>query len=111
MSVEQILENILPNDENITFSGGDPLFQPSEELVKLAKAIKNAGHTIWCYTGFRYEQVATHPLLGLIEVLVDGPFVESQRDNSLLFRGSSNQRLIHIPYSSPTSPQIWMPDF
>jgi len=102
MSVSSLMERILINDMNVTFSGGDPLYQ-FIPLTKLAAAIKEAGKTIWCYTGFTFEELATDKryarLLSLIDVLVDGPYVETLRDPDLLFRGSSNQRLI-IPQQS-----------
>ena len=90
---------------NVTFSGGDPLQQPVRQLTILAEAIKKSGKTIWCYTGYRYEdicrQTEMQPLLKLIDVLVDGPFIASLRDTSLRFRGSSNQRMIDLSKSTP----------
>ena len=88
---------------NVTFSGGDPMYQP-EGFTELAKAIKTrTDKDIWCYTGFTYEALVSNPrqkaLLEKIDVLVDGPFVKSQRDETLHFRGSRNQRLIDVPAS------------
>ena len=98
MTVEQIMAEIIENDFNVTFSGGDPLYQDPEALLELATAIRDAGYTLWCYTGFLYEEIKNNPryaeLLPLFETVVDGPFIEALRDTSLLFRGSSNQRLI-----------------
>ena len=98
MTVEQIMAEIIENDFNVTFSGGDPLYQDPEALLELATAIRDAGYTLWCYTGFVYEEIKDNPrytaLLPLFETVVDGPFVEALRDTSLIFRGSSNQRLI-----------------
>lgn len=98
MTVEQIMAEIIENDFNVTFSGGDPLYQNPKTLLELAKAIRAAGYTLWCYTGFLYEEIKDNPryaeLLPLFETVVDGPFIEALRDTSLLFRGSSNQRLI-----------------
>ncbi|MDE6332625.1 MAG: anaerobic ribonucleoside-triphosphate reductase activating protein [Muribaculaceae bacterium] len=99
MSAETLLERIADNGFNVTFSGGDPMYQ-ARALVPLAKAIKAMGKTIWCYTGFVYETLkAREPyasLLEYIDVLVDGPYMESLRDPDLPFRGSSNQRIIHL---------------
>jgi anaerobic ribonucleoside-triphosphate reductase activating protein len=107
MTVEQIMEVVRENDFNVTFSGGDPLYQPIDELTQLAKAIKDEGYTLWCFTGFLYEQLVARQelreFLNCVEVLVDGPFVEDKRDISLLFRGSSNQRLILLNKSTPNS--------
>ena len=88
---------------NVTFSGGDPMYQ-AEGFTELARAIRQrTNKTIWCYTGFTYEALVRNPkqraLLEQIDVLVDGPFVKSLRDDDLLFRGSSNQRLINVPAS------------
>lgn len=99
MSVEEIMEVVRENDFNVTFSGGDPLFQ-AEALLPLAKAVKAEGYTIWCYTGYLYEDVIADECLSAVlkyvDVLVDGPFVMDLRDTSLLFRGSSNQRIIEL---------------
>lgn len=99
MSVAELLERIADNDFNVTFSGGDPMYQ-AEALVPLAKAIKAMGKTIWCYTGFIYEDIRHRMpyslLLPYIDVLVDGPYIEALRDPSLQFRGSSNQRIIML---------------
>lgn len=88
---------------NVTFSGGDPMFQ-AEGFAELAHAIKTrTNKNIWCYTGFTFETLIKNPqqhqLLERIDVLVDGPFVEKLKDPDLLFRGSSNQRLINVPLS------------
>lgn len=78
----------------------------AKALLPLAKAIKERGLTIWCYTGFLYEQLLEMPdaaeLLKYIDVLVDGPYVDAQRDPDLRFRGSSNQRLIDVAASLAT---------
>lgn len=99
MTVDQLMRRIIDNDFNVTFSGGDPLYQ-LQPLTALARAVKTAGKTIWCYTGFIYEDLLADKkyseLLSLIDVLVDGPFIMSLRDPDLPFRGSSNQRLIDL---------------
>jgi anaerobic ribonucleoside-triphosphate reductase activating protein len=51
---------------------------------------------IWLYTGYRLESVSDSPLLPLVDVVVDGPYIEEQKDVSLAFRGSRNQRIIHL---------------
>ncbi len=88
---------------DVTFTGGDPLYQ-AEAFGELARQIKqNSRKTIWCYTGFLFEQLLDKAecqlLLQHIDVLVDGPFVAAQRNEDLRFRGSSNQRLIDVPAS------------
>ena len=104
VSVDRIMEIICQDPfSDVTFSGGDPLFQP-EGFTELARRIKfETGKNIWCYTGYRFEQVRQSVrlsrILPFIDVLVDGPFVESLKDESLFFRGSSNQRLINVAAS------------
>ena len=83
----------------------------SKDLVPLAKAVKDAGKNIWCYTGFLYEDVMADKdmsaLLRYVDVLVDGPYMESMRDIHLLFRGSSNQRLVDVGKSFPGAVVEW----
>jgi anaerobic ribonucleoside-triphosphate reductase activating protein len=99
MSVQELLD-IIKDDEfaNVTFSGGDPLYQV-EAFTELARRIKEeTGKTIWCYTGFTYEEVLADErlsqILPYLDALVEGPFKMELRDTSLAFRGSSNQRII-----------------
>lgn len=103
MSIDDIMSIIIENDYNVTFSGGDPLFQ-IDGLCLLAQLIIAAGYKIWCYTGYTYEEVVASTKLSTIlpylEVLVDGRYMESLRDIDLLFRGSSNQRLIDVKHST-----------
>lgn len=101
MSTQEILDIVLADPfADVTFTGGDPMFQP-EGFAELAKAIKVCSNkNIWCYTGYTFENIIRNErqraLLQFVDVLVDGPFVQSLRDESLLFRGSSNQRLIDV---------------
>ena len=101
MTVEEIL-GVIKDDEfsNVTFSGGDPMYQV-EGFTELARRIKaETGKTIWCYTGFTYEEILADKRMSMIlpylDVIVDGPFVQALRDPELLFRGSSNQRIIYL---------------
>lgn len=104
VEVEEILEVILADPfADVTFSGGDPMFQP-QGFAALARAIKEcSSKNIWCYTGYLFEQLIENPaqreLLELVDVLVDGRFVEALKDEQLRFRGSSNQRIIDVPAS------------
>ena len=88
----------------ITFSGGDPMYQPYA-CTEIAKYCKDKGYNIWVYTGFTYEELMKMAkkdkiyleFLKYIDVLVDGRFILKERNLNLLFRGSSNQRLIDMP--------------
>lgn len=102
-SIDDIIEELKTTEGNITFSGGDPMYQ-AEAFTELARRIREELHrTIWCYTGFRYEEVVADSemskMLPYLEVLVDGPFVMAERNINLLFRGSNNQRLIDVQKS------------
>lgn len=103
MSVAEILKIIKDADFNVTFTGGDPLYQ-LESLIILADEIKKLGKTIWCYTGFLYEDLLKDsrftPLLQNIDVIVDGPFLEKEKDITLPFRGSRNQRIIKLSHQN-----------
>ena len=98
---EEILEKVLADDfADVTFSGGDPMFQP-EEFTKLARAIKEKSRkNIWCYTGYTYEEIQAQPRLAAalpyIDVLVEGRFMQALYSPHLEFRGSSNQRVIRL---------------
>lgn len=104
IAIEDVIKTVQYNGFDVTFTGGDPFYQ-AEAIVPLAKTIRDAGLGIWSYTGFTFEQLLAsddkdmHELLRLTDVLVDGPFVQSLRDTTLLFRGSANQRLIDVPAS------------
>ena len=101
MSIDEIMEVIKADTiSNVSFSGGDPFFQV-EAFTELARRIKTeTSKTIWCWTGFTIEQIRADAhlamLLPYIDTLVDGPFILEQRDTTLLFRGSPNQRIIHL---------------
>lgn len=102
-TIDELMEIIDYNDFDVTFSGGDPLFQV-EEVTELARRIKSdLNKNIWCYTGFLWENIVDdqryRPLLETIDVLVDSPFLLSLRDIELRFRGSSNQRIIDVKKS------------
>lgn len=104
MSPEEVLRHVEENVfSDVTFSGGDPLFQP-EAFSRLAKLIKEqTAKNIWCYTGFLFENVMNNSrlqqVLPYIDVLVDGPFVAKLKQEDLRFKGSSNQRIIDVQKS------------
>ena len=117
MSIAEIMEKIKADPfANVTFTGGDPIYQ-AEGFALLAETIKKeTTKDIWCYTGFLYEQLMngkyTEKLLQNIDVLVDGPYIEEQKDPDLLFRGSTNQRLIDVKRSLAAGEVVlWERDF
>ena len=97
---EELLVSLEPDYiSGITFSGGDPLHtQNRDEIGALIKEVreKYPNKTIWVYTGYTWNEVKDLPYLKLVDVLVDGPFVEELKDVNLPWRGSSNQRVIDV---------------
>lgn len=103
---EHILADIIgeirlnPLLDGITLTGGDPFYNP-QGLAELLKRLKEStGLNIWCYSGYTLEEIMESPLLRLpmpyIDVLVDGRFVLEAADPTLPFRGSRNQRILHL---------------
>ena len=83
----------------VTFTGGDPLFPGNRETItELAKEIKRRfpTKTIWCYTGYLYEQVKDLEVMKYTDGLVDGPYIEELRSPNEPWVGSSNQRVIRL---------------
>ena len=88
-----------PYVKGLTISGGDPLApQNRDEILSILKVVKEEfpDKDIWLYTGYNYEDVCDLDILKYVNVLVDGKFILSQRDITLPFRGSLNQRIIKL---------------
>ena len=86
----------------VTFSGGDPLYCGNRETVgALIEEIheKLPEKTIWLYTGSLFEEIKSLPFIPLVDVIVDGPYIESLRDTQLHWKGSKNQRVINVKQS------------
>lgn len=112
-TMEYIFKTLEPDYINgISLLGGEP-FEPENQKVLLPFLVmlreKFPNKDVWCYTGFTFEQITGNSdpksraateiapeMLSLIDVLVDGPYVESLKDIRLKFRGSSNQRVIDV---------------
>lgn len=112
--MEDILSSCEPDWVNgLSLLGGEP-FEPENQKVILPFLImfkeRFPNKNIWCYSGFTFEEITgqeksrahtdiSKEMLGLIDILVDGRFVEEKKDISLVFRGSSNQRIIDVKKS------------
>lgn len=90
--------------KGITLSGGEPFCQAGP-LAELARLVHGAGRDVVTYTGYTFEELAASqdPDIGALlretDLLVDGPYLEDQRNLDLLFRGSENQRLVDVKKS------------
>ncbi|MEC0109839.1 anaerobic ribonucleoside-triphosphate reductase activating protein [Paenibacillus taichungensis] len=100
---QQILHEVTshPLLEGVTLCGGDPFFSATEcaSWVRQLRATR-PDLTVWAYTGFVYEELITDPsraeLSRLCDVIIDGPYIAAERDVSLPFRGSRNQRIVNV---------------
>ena len=112
-TISHILSLLEPSHiEGLTLLGGEP-FEPENQgaLVHLLRKVKQQypKKTIWAFSGYLFDtQIQsgklgdweiTQEILQYLDVIVDGPFVEAQKDLTLRFRGSSNQRIIDVPSS------------
>ena len=110
---KELLDALEPSYINgLSLLGGEP-FEPENQkaLVPFLRKVKERypGKNIWCYSGYLYDSQLlsesrarceyTDEMLSMIDVLVDGRFVESLKDITLVFRGSSNQRIIDVKKS------------
>ena len=85
--------------QGLSILGGDPMEPENQKaLLPFIRRVKEElpDKDIWLYTGYLLENVGTSPLLSYTDTVVDGPFIEDLKDISLAFRGSANQRIIHI---------------
>lgn len=85
--------------QGLSILGGDPMEPENQEaLLPFLRRVKEElpEKDIWLYTGYCIEDVAGSLLLSYVDVLVDGPFIEAEKDISLAFRGSRNQRIIDL---------------
>lgn len=108
--IDRILAMLAPSYiRGLTLLGGEP-FEPENQgpVLELVRQVreKYPEKSIWAFSGYLYEKISsgtlgdwkiTGKLLSMLDVLVDGPFVEAKKNLSLRFRGSENQRLIDVP--------------
>ncbi|ODP26387.1 [Formate-C-acetyltransferase]-activating enzyme [Paenibacillus nuruki] len=106
---QQLIDEMKQNPllDGITIAGGDPFFSAIEVSSFVQEVRQQLPHfSIWIYSGYTWEELNTsstegvQTLLNQCDILIDGPFVESQRDVSLRYRGSRNQRIIDIQQSA-----------
>jgi len=101
--IEELFAEIRENPllKGVTFSGGEPFCQP-KPLAELARRVHGIGRDVTTYTGYLYEDLLKMPdpdvaaLLAQTDTLIDGPFILAEKDLTLPFRGSRNQRIIKL---------------
>ena len=112
--IKQKIEDAVrdPRVTGLSLLGGDPLSQDVDalsELIDLVYAVRHSGKTVWMWTGFTWEDIFERAqcadttlwrmrklLVRMVDVLIDGQFIEALADPALAFRGSSNQRIIDV---------------
>lgn len=121
----QIMDSL--NDgfvDGLTLLGGEPMEPDNQRaLLPFLRQVKQAhpNKTVWCYTGDTFEDLMdpasdrhtelTEELMGLIDILVDGPYVDERHSIALRFRGSDNQRIIDVPTTLATGEiSLWADD-
>ena len=99
-TLDELMQVIAYNEAPVTLSGGDPLQQPDGTRELIHRIKQELGYNVWCFTGYTWDEIMKDSKLSAVvrelDVLVDGPFIQAQRDISLRFRGSRNQRLINV---------------
>lgn len=92
----------LKGQDGITLSGGDPMVQPLQ-CLEIAKEAHRLGMNVWCYSGYRFEEIMENKnmkkLLEEVDVLVDGRFLIEEKSLDIYYRGSKNQRIIDVKKS------------
>lgn len=92
----------LKGQDGITLSGGDPMVQPLQ-CLEIAKEAHRLGMNVWCYSGYRFEEIMDNKnmkkLLEEVDVLVDGKFLIEEKSLDIYYRGSKNQRIIDVKKS------------
>ena len=115
MEEERVLQIVRSNPlcKGVTFSGGEP-FAQAAAFAKLAKMLKEAGYEVASYSGYTFEALLAgtpeqRALLELLDVLIDGPFIQAERTLEVAFRGSRNQRILDVPASLAAGEAVCIP--
>lgn len=102
-AIDEILDALAPDYiSGLTVLGGEPLHKDNYNEVKYICSLAKKYYpnkTVWLYTGKTFESVGYWSIFNYVDVLVDGPFVEAEKDITLKFRGSRNQRIIDVQES------------
>lgn len=113
MDTDVLAEMVVSNPlcKGVTFSGGEP-FAQAEGFAELAVVLKEKGYEVASYSGYTFEQLlngtpAQKKLLGLLDILIDGPFIQAEKSLEIAFRGSRNQRILDVPKSLAANQAIW----
>lgn len=102
VSIDEIMERLkqFKGQAGLTFCGGEPFVQPKACKEIADRVRKELGWNVWSFSGFTYDKIVKNPeqfeFLKSLDALIDGPFILKQRDLSLKFRGSKNQRLLRL---------------
>jgi len=107
VDIEEVKDQLraMKGQTGITFCGGEPFVQP-EACKEIADFCRNElGWNVWSFSGFTYEEIkdyggAAWEFLKSLDALIDGRFILAERDLSLKFRGSRNQRILHLEYGT-----------
>jgi anaerobic ribonucleoside-triphosphate reductase activating protein len=112
---ERILRMLAPSYiTGLTLLGGEPFERENQAvLLPFVRRVREAypTKTVWAFTGFTFEELLqredARPLLEQLDLLVDGRFVESEKNIALRFRGSANQRVLDVPASLAAGTAVW----
>lgn len=107
VSIDELVERLskFRGQTGVTFCGGEPFVQPKACKEIADRVRKELGWDVWSFSGFTYEQIKkaggdAWEFLKSLDALIDGPFINDQKDLSLKYRGSKNQRLLYLEHGT-----------